>query len=45
VAETGLLGENPRPATSDWQTLLHRVHLAKSGVRTHNVSEDRDWLH
>ena len=45
VAETGLLGENHRPAASDWQTLLHRVHLAKNGVWTHNVSEDRDWLH
>ena len=45
VAETRLPGENHRPAASDWQTLLHRVHLAKSGVRTHNVGEDRDWLH
>ena len=41
-------GENHRPATSHWQTLLHNVvsstpHL--SGIRTHNVSGNMHWLH
>ena len=36
---TGVLGESHRPVTSNWQTfriILHRVHLAISGIRTHN---------
>jgi len=48
VEETGLSGENHRPAASHWQTLSHNVVSTiprLSGVRTHNVSGDRYWLH
>ena len=39
--ETGGPGENHRPAASHWQTLSHNVvHLALSGIRTHNISCD-----
>jgi hypothetical protein len=40
-----LLVEKARvPVASDWQTLSHYVHLAMSGIRTHNISDDRHWL-
>jgi len=48
VQETGVPGENHRPATSPWQTLSHNVvskTLHPSGIRTHNVSGDRHSLH
>ena len=48
VEETGVPGENQRPATSHWQTLSHNVISSTprmSGTRTHNVSDERHWLH
>ena len=42
VEETGVPGENHRPAASHWQTLSHNVvHLAMSGIRIHNIIGDR----
>ena len=44
VEETGVPGENQRPAASHLQTLSHNVVLSKSrqsGIRTHNVSDQR----
>jgi len=35
VDETGVPGENHRPAASHWQTLSHNVvHPSMSGIRT-----------
>jgi hypothetical protein len=45
VEETG---ENHRPETSHWQTLSHNVVSGTpclSEILTHNVSDDRHWLH
>jgi hypothetical protein len=42
VEETGVPGENQRPAASHRQTLSHNiVHLVMSCIRIHNISGDR----
>jgi hypothetical protein len=44
MEETGVPGQNHRPAASYWQTVSHnvlfRVHLSTSRARTYNVSGD-----
>ena len=38
----------PPTAASHWQTLLHNdasSTLRRGGIRTHNISRDRHWLH
>ena len=40
VEETGVTGENHRPATGHWQKSA--PHL--SGIRTHNVSGDMHFV-
>jgi len=46
VDETGVLGENHRPAANQRQPLSHNVvHLTLSGIRNHSISGDRYRLH
>jgi len=45
VKKTEISRENHQPASSQWQTLPHKVHIAMDRNKTHNIIGDRHWLY
>ena len=46
VEETGVPGENHRPAAIHWQTLSHNVASSTpclGGIQAYDVSSDKNW--